>query len=160
MLRDLAQRFPLWYLNPVKPAKGRSRRHRSNARPWRTGVVHLRIKAASPLDLGHVPLRADLKHLIELLGNNQTAELLGVAKSQTSRWLRGEPIGAESARRISDLEYVLRRALEVFQPDAAAEFLTFPQPFLNGARPIDVLLTRGIGPVVAALNQVDEGAYV
>lgn len=139
---------------------GRLRRRVAVARPWHTNIDRLRIRDVSPLELTYKPLLSRLRHLVKLLGNNQTAELLGVANSQPSRWLRGERVSAESAKRISDIDYVLDRALHVFYPDEAAAFFTFAQPFLNGARPIDVLVTRGVGPVIAALEQIDEGAYI
>lgn len=123
----------------MKPTRGRTKRRRSAARPGSTAAA--------------------LKHLIKLLGNNQAADILGVSNSQTSRWLQGEPIGADSAKRITDFDYVLVRALEVLYPDEAGAFFTFPQPFLDGARPIDVLVTRGVGPVIAALEQIDQGAH-
>jgi len=144
----------------VKRKKVKTPQRRSVARPWRTGVRHLKIKRVSPLLLGDEPVQDSLKRVIRLLGSNQTADLLGVSKSQTSRWLHGEPIGAISARRIADFDYVLARALRVFHPDEAAAFFTFPQPFLNGARPIDVLVMRGAAPVIVALDQIDEGAFI
>lgn len=117
------------------------------------------MRGVSPL-IDYSPVQAALRHLVKLLGNNQTAKILGVSNSQTSRWLHGEPIGSDSARRVSDLEYVLSRALQVFRPEQASAFLTFPQPFLHGARPIDVLITRGAAPVIAALDQIAAGAFI
>jgi len=134
-------------------------RRRSPTRSWRTAIQQIKVRGVSPL-IDYRPVQAALRHLVKLLGNNQTAQILGVSNSQASRWLHGEPIGAESARRVSDLDYVLSRALQVFHPDEAGAFLTFPQPFLHGARPIDVLVTRGAAPVIAALDQIAAGAFV
>ncbi len=131
--------------------------NRAASATWHTPIERIRLKTISPL-VEHAPQQAALRRLIKLLGNNQTAQILGVSNSQASRWLHGEPIGPESARRIADFDYVLGRAMQVLHPDEAAAFFTFPQPFLRGARPIDVLVTRGVGPVIAALEQIEEGA--
>jgi uncharacterized protein (DUF2384 family) len=65
-----------------------------------------------------------------------------------------------SAKLVADFVCVTERALQVLHPDEVAAFFTFPQPFLNGARPIDVMVTRGAEPVIRALNQIDSGAFI
>jgi len=130
---------------------------RTIARTWRTPVDGVRLKG-SPNKAGYASVRPALKRMVTLLGNNQTAEVLGVAKSQPSRWCHGESIGPESARRIAGVDYVLVRALQVFHPDEAARWLTYPQPFLNNSRPLDVLIARGAAPVIGALDQIEQGA--
>ncbi len=67
---------------------------------------------------------------------------------------------ASSARLVDDFVRVTERALQVLHPDEVGAFFTFPQPFLNGARPIDVMVTRGADPVIRALNQIDSGAFI
>jgi hypothetical protein len=125
---------------------------------WNPTTLQLKIKTVSPLRLERTSALDAAKRLVKLFGNNQTAGILDVAPSQVSRWLRGESIGAESVRRILDIDYVFARARQVLHPDQAAAFFTFPQPQLNGARPIDVLVSRGVGPVIDALDRIDQGA--
>jgi hypothetical protein len=99
-----------------------------------------------------------LTRLIELLGNNRTAELLGVTRSQPSRWARGlERIGPENQRRVLDLEYAISRLLLLFPPRQARIWLDSHNLGL-GARPIDVLRARGASPVIRAIDAEAQGA--
>lgn len=100
-----------------------------------------------------------VKRLIEVLGNNKTAELLGVTRSQPSRWVRGlERIGPENQRRVLDLEYALSRLLLLFPPRQTRIWLSSYNVDL-GARPIDVLRIHGVGPVIRAIDVEAQGAY-
>ncbi len=131
--------------------------HPHRARSWRpaTGKLSLRPAAATLADVG--PL---LARIIEALGTNSAARLLGADRSQVSRWRAGkETISAEMGRRIVDLHDILTRALRVFDSEAAALWLTGSEPLLGGSRPIDVLVLQGAAPVIAALDGVMQGAY-
>ncbi|MDX1390374.1 MAG: hypothetical protein R3344_14385 [Acidobacteriota bacterium] len=100
-----------------------------------------------------------LQRLIEILGNNRTAELLGVARSQPSRWARGlERMGPENQRRVLDLEYALSCLLLVYPPRQARIWLESHNIDL-GARPIDVLRITGVEPVLRAIDIEAQGAY-
>jgi hypothetical protein len=100
-----------------------------------------------------------LESLIALLGNNRVADLLGVSKSQPSRWRSGEEgMSPESARRVTDLEYVISRLGQVYPPSVAETWLISQNAHL-GARPADVLTLRGAGPVIAAVDAEEEGAF-
>ena len=101
-----------------------------------------------------------LRRLVKLLGNNQLGTLLGVAKSQPSRWLRGEPIAVENERRILDLDYVIARAVRVIHPDKIGAWLTYQVPTLGWARPIDVLAAQGPEAVTRALDVIEAGALL
>jgi hypothetical protein len=93
-----------------------------------------------------------LNRLIELLGNNRTAELLGVTRSQPSRWARGlERIGPDNQRRVLDLDYAVSRLLLLFPPRQARIWLDSHNAGL-GARRIDVLRIRGAAPVIGAID--------
>ena len=65
----------------------------------------------------------------------------------------------DMARRIVDLHDVLTRILRVYGRDAAAMWLFGSEPFLGGARPIDVLVTEGAARVVRAIDGIAAGAY-
>lgn len=98
--------------------------------------------------------------VVEALGNNVVADLLGVARSQPSRWRSGqERLSPESRRRISDLDHVLDRLLLELHPDQAGLWLTGPNPHLGGARPIDVLKLRGAAAVLPAIDALATGAF-
>jgi uncharacterized protein (DUF2384 family) len=130
---------------------------RHNRRPWTPIVktVALRPEAGSLADVA--PL---LTRLLEALGTNSAARLLGADRAQVSRWAaRTESIGHEMGRRIIDLHDVLTRILRVYGREAAAMWLVGSEPLLGGARPIDVLVTEGAAPAVRVIDGIAEGAY-
>jgi uncharacterized protein (DUF2384 family) len=101
-----------------------------------------------------------LGRVIEALGTNAAARLLGADRAQVSRWNAGiESIGSEMGRRIVDLHDVLTRILRVYGREAAALWLLGSEPLLGGARPIDVLVLEGAAPVIRAIDGIAEGAY-
>jgi uncharacterized protein (DUF2384 family) len=118
-------------------------------------VVVLRRTADGLADV--TPL---LARVIEALGTNAAARLLGADRAQVSRWSSGiEKIGSEMGRRIVDLHDVLTRILRVYGRDAAAMWLVGSEPLLGGARPIDVLVVEGAAPVIRAIDGIAAGAY-
>jgi uncharacterized protein (DUF2384 family) len=118
-------------------------------------VVVLRHSAGALADV--TPL---LARVIEALGTNAAARLLGADRAQVSRWNAGtESIGSEMGRRIVDLHDVLTRILRVYGREAAAMWLVGSEPLLGGARPIDVLALEGAAPVIRAIDGIAEGAY-
>jgi len=101
-----------------------------------------------------------LTRVVDALGTNAAARLLGADRAQVSRWTSGkEAIGNEMGRRIVDLHDVLTRILRVYSREAAAMWLVGSEPLLGGARPIDVLVMEGAGPVVRAIDGIAQGAY-
>ena len=101
-----------------------------------------------------------LTRVVEALGTNASARLLGADRAQVSRWTSGkEAIGSEMARRIVDLHDVLTRILRVYNRELAAMWLVGSEPLLGGARPIDVLAMEGAAPVVRAIDGIAQGAY-
>jgi len=127
------------------------------ARNWRpaSGQIRLRPGALELLDIH--PL---LARIVEALGTNAAARVLGADRAQVSRWRsRKEPIGAEMARRVIDLHDVLTRILRVYDPDTAALWLVGSEPLLGGARPIDVMAIEGASPVIRAIDGIAQGVY-
>jgi uncharacterized protein (DUF2384 family) len=137
----------------------RRKRRTLKTRPWHPAISHL-ILRKDARSAGYGNAREALRRLVKLLGNNQAGALIGVAKSQPSRWLRGEPISNDNERRILDLDYVIGRALRVIHADKVGAWLTYQVPALGWARPIDVLVTEGPEAVVRALDVVEEGALL
>lgn len=108
---------------------------------------------------GDASVRARLGALIDVLGNNLVAELLGVNRSQPSRWRRGiEGVAATPARRILELDLVISRLMLLYPPDIALRWLEGDNPHL-GARPINVLKMRGPLAILAAIGAAEQGAY-
>ena len=99
--------------------------------------------------------------LIEAFGSTTVvAEVLGVSPSQPSRWSRGlESPGLEAGRLVVDLAHVMARARMIWSRDAALQWLHGSNSYLDGARPIDVLKTRGSAEVLAARDGAQSGAF-
>jgi uncharacterized protein (DUF2384 family) len=119
------------------------------------GSIALDEAAASAYDV-----RAAATRVIDVLGNNVAADLLGVSRAQTSRWKNGRSaVGHESAARVLNLDYVLGRLLIELFPDQVGPWLTTPNSHLNRARPIDVLALKGPAEVIRAVEAEASGAY-
>lgn len=126
-------------------------------RPWipMAKTVALRQTAGTLADV--TPL---LARVIEALGTNAAARLLGADRAQVSRWSAGlESIGSEMGRRVVDLHDILTRILRVYSREAAAMWLVGSEPLLGGARPIDILVLEGAAPVIRAIDGIAAGAY-
>ena len=77
-------------------------------------------------------------------GQNELARLLQVSKSAPSRWRTGaDHPSPEAMRALLALDYVLARLAEVMTPEQIQVWLTSPNPHLAGARPVDVVVSRG-----------------
>jgi uncharacterized protein (DUF2384 family) len=104
-----------------------------------------------------VPL---LERLIGAFGTRPLALLLDVKPGSVTNWAaRRRNLSSESRQRIMDLHDVLTRALQIFQPRTAVDWLVGNEPFLDHARPIDVLVARGSAPLIEALKNIDSGGY-
>ncbi len=102
---------------------------------------------------------AEVERVVSALGSNTVADLLGVSRSQPSRWRRGEErISPANRARLADLDHVLNRLLQVLWPEEAGAWLTAVNPHLGG-RPVDVLSLRGSSPVIEAIDALAQGAY-
>jgi Protein of unknown function (DUF2384) len=102
--------------------------------------------------------RADF--LVDILGNKLVADLLNVAQSQPSRWRRAQEVpGPQVAPVLVDLDHVVGRLLLLWDRGVVGDWLTGPNAFLDGARPIDVLATRGSSEVIDAIEAETAGAY-
>jgi uncharacterized protein (DUF2384 family) len=130
---------------------------RRQLRPWQPSPQRIVLRPAAVTLADVRPL---LERIVEALGANAAARLLGADRAQVSRWRAGtEMISAEMGRRIVDLHDILTRALRIFDREAAALWLAGSEPLLGGARPIDVLVLQGAAPVIAALDGIMQGAY-
>ncbi|HEV2639688.1 MAG TPA: hypothetical protein VGX23_31435 [Actinocrinis sp.] len=118
----------------------------------------VRLKTAPAAELYKVDQA--LTRVVDVLGNNATAALLGVASSQPSRWKSGkERLSRASASAVVQLDAFLATMLSVFTPEQAELWLSGSEPHLGGARPADVFRLRGLAGVLPALQAIEEGAY-
>ncbi|MGH8925546.1 MAG: hypothetical protein ACRDWA_13055 [Acidimicrobiia bacterium] len=103
--------------------------------------------------------RGLVERVVSVLGSNTVARLLGVSRSQPSRWRSGEEqMSPINRARLTDLDHVMNRLLQVLWPEEASAWLAAINPHLGG-RPVDVLALRGAGPVIEAIDALAQGAY-
>jgi hypothetical protein len=67
------------------------------------------------------------------------ADLLGVNRSQVTRWLRGAGIDPLNAEKIDLLELVWANLLRLYEREAALSWLFGINPLLGDRRPIDLI---------------------
>ena len=78
-----------------------------------------------------------LKHDFET--SAKLADLLGVNRSQVTRWLRGAGIDPLNAEKVDLLELVWSNLLRLYDRDAALAWLFGINPRLGDRRPIDLV---------------------
>ncbi len=78
-------------------------------------------------------LRADFRSAAQL------ADMLGVSRSQVTRWLRGAGIDPLNAERVDVLDLVWSALLRVYEREAALSWLFGVNPRLGDRRPIDLV---------------------
>jgi transcriptional regulator with XRE-family HTH domain len=81
-------------------------------------------------------LRSDFRSAAQL------ADLLGVSRSQVTRWLRGAGIDPLNAEKVDLLDLVWSSLLRLYEREAALAWLFGVNPLLGDRRPID-LIRRG-----------------
>jgi transcriptional regulator with XRE-family HTH domain len=88
-----------------------------------------------PVDIAHKveALRADFRSAAQL------AEMLGVSRSQVTRWLRGAGIDPLNAEKVDLLELVWSNLLRLYERPAALAWLFGVNPLLGDRRPIDLI---------------------
>src|SRR4051812_25587757 len=69
----------------------------------------------------------------------RVADLLGVSRSQVTRWLRGAGIDPANAEKVDLLELVWANLLRLYEPDAALAWLFGVNPSVGDRRPIDLI---------------------
>jgi len=89
----------------------------------------------------------------------QLAELLGVSRSQVTRWLRGAGIDPLNAEKVDLLEFVWSNVLRLYDREAALAWLFGRNPRLRNRRPIDVIRAGETQELLPALRQERAGSY-
>src|ERR1044071_10458993 len=80
------------------------------------------------------------------------AELLGVSRSQVTRWQQGAGIDPLNAKRVDLLELVWSSLLRVYQPEAARAWLLGMNPYLGDRRPVDLVRAGKAEELMAAIR--------
>lgn len=142
-----------------RPAKKRAPTAIRSVSTTKRAVIGNLAIATQPADDPLAPLR--VSYLVDAFGGAaQLARIIGVNRSQPSRWISGEERpGGRTAPLIIDLEHVVSRARLVWGDPAATTWLESANSYLAGARPLDVLLSEGPGRVLDALDAVAAGSF-
>jgi hypothetical protein len=137
------------------------RRKKAGAgRPFSPLVTPIAVRIKKSVSVAAL-VNGDLERIVEILGLNQTARVLDVDRSQLSRCMRGaEGISSTLALRITNLQYVLTRALQIMHADEVGPWLTEGEPLLGGSIPLNVLAIDGPAAVIAALDALASGAFL
>jgi len=78
-------------------------------------------------------LKADFRSAAQL------ADLLGVSRSQITRWLRGAGMDPLNAEKVDLLELVWANLLRLYEREAALAWIFGLNPLLGDRRPIDLI---------------------
>jgi hypothetical protein len=98
-------------------------------------------------------LRADFRSAAQL------ADLLGVSRSQVTRWLRGAGIDPLNAEKDDLLELVWSNLLRLYERDAALAWLFGINPSLGDRRPIDLIRTGRAEELMRAIRAERSDAF-
>ena len=93
---------------------------------------------------------AALRHDFET--SAKLADLLGVNRSQVTRWLRGAGIDPLNAEKVELLELVWSNLLRLYDRDAALSWLFGLNPILGDRRPVDLIRTGRTEELMRAIR--------
>lgn len=139
----------------VAPRRRYTKTYAKTQASGRTAAVNLAGLKDTP-DYGP---RAMTQRLVNALGNNAVAALLGVSKDRPSRWVSGQDSPNEENRaQLADLDSLVGHLHTAFTPAQARLWLEGHNPHLD-ARPIDVYRLEGAAPVIEAIRAHEQGAF-
>ena len=98
-------------------------------------------------------LRADFRSAAQL------ADLLGVSRSQVTRWLRGAGIDPLNAEKVDLLDMVWSNLLRLYEREAALAWLLGVNPSLGDRRPIDLIRAGRTEELMQAIRAERSDAF-
>src|SRR6185503_14262681 len=98
-------------------------------------------------------LRADFRTGARL------ADMLGVSRSQVTRWLRGAGIDPLNAEKIDLLDLVWSNLLRLYEREAALAWLFGMNPSLGDRRPIDLIRAGRTEELMRAIRAERSDAF-
>jgi hypothetical protein len=87
------------------------------------------------------------------------AEMLGVNRSQVTRWLRGAGIDPTNAEKVDLLELVWANLLRLYDREAALAWLFGLNPTLGDRRPIDLIRAGRAEELMRAIRAERSDAF-
>ena len=90
----------------------------------------------------------------------QLADMLGVSRSQITRWLRGAGIDPLNAEKVDLLELVWANLLRLYDREAALSWLVGVNPLLGDRRPIDVIRQGRTEELMRAIRAERSDAFL
>ena len=98
-------------------------------------------------------LRADFRSAAQL------ADMLGVSRSQVTRWLHGAGIDPLNAEKVDLLELVWSSLVRLYEKEAAVAWLFGINPTLGDRRPIDLVRAGRTEELMRALRAERSDAF-
>lgn len=90
----------------------------------------------------------------------QLADMLGVSRSQVTRWLRGAGIDPLNAEKVDLLELVWSNLLRLYEKEAALSWLFGINPVLGDRRPIDLIRQGRAEDLMRAIRAERSDAFL
>ena len=87
------------------------------------------------------------------------AAVLGVSRSQVSRWRQGQRPDRENADRLAGLALIVEMLLRWLDADVVEEWLTGANAHLDGATPSYFIQRSQLAEVVGALEAMKTGVF-
>jgi uncharacterized protein (DUF2384 family) len=89
------------------------------------------------------------------------AKMLKIRPETVSRWNVGKAFPRPEAERILlDLDYVVERLADLYEPDEARVWLFSRQKVLDGKIPSELIQRGHADTVIKIIRQIEEGVYV
>ena len=89
----------------------------------------------------------------------QLAGLLEVDRSRVSRWLESDMPDSRNRNKVEAIEFVLSRLTSFLTAETAQKWLLGVNAHLGGQRPVDLLRQGRVAEVIAAVEQLETGAF-
>jgi transcriptional regulator with XRE-family HTH domain len=89
----------------------------------------------------------------------ELARMLGVNRSQVTRWLKGAGIDPLNAEKIDVLELVVASLQRLYEPEVIRPWLFGFNPHLGNRRPIDLVRKGRVEELLAAIRAERADSY-